>query len=123
DVEKKADELINQYRNEIEAGDLVTMNKIQDELVKYARDLLQDDESMILYQSGSKPQFENNYKVLSIMRGPVKNEVTGKYEFVTSNLMNGITKEDIPSSANTILASEYPTAIATAKAGYQSKKI
>lgn len=122
-IEQKAEELLRQYANEIEAGDLVTMNKIQDELVKYARDLLQDDESMILYQSGSKPFFENNYKVLSIMRGPIKNEMTGKYEFVTSNLMNGITKHDIPSSANTILASEYPTAIATKTAGHQSKKI
>lgn len=122
-IEKRADELLKQYSNEIAAGDLVTMNKIQDELVNYARDILQDDESMILYQSGSKPFFENNYKVLSIMRGPIKNELTGKYEFVTSNLMNGITKEDIPSSANTILASEYPTAIATKTAGHQSKKI
>lgn len=123
EIEKRKDELVKKYAKEIEDGDLVTMNKIQDELVNYAKDLLQDDESMILYQSGGKPVFSNNYKVLSIMRGPIKNEVTGKYEFVTSNLMNGIRKEDIPTSANTILASEYPTAIATASAGYLSKKI
>ena len=122
-IEKRADELLEKYKVQIEAGDLVTMNKIQDELVNYARDLLQDDESMILYLSGSKPVFSNNYKVLSIMRGPVRNETTGKYEFITTSLVGGITKQDIPSAANTILASEYPTAIATAASGYQSKKI
>lgn len=123
EIEKMADELCEKYKTEIEAGDLVTMNKIQAELVAYARDLLQDDESMILYQSGSRPEFANNYKVLSIMKGPVKNDTTGKYEFVTSSLVGGIKKEDIPNSANAILASEYPTAIATGTAGYLSKKI
>lgn len=122
-IVKKMDELLEKYKTEIDAGDLVTMNKVQSELVNYARDLLQDDESMILYMSGSKPEFSNNYKVLSIMRGPMKNEVTGKYEFVTSNLVGGIKKEDIPVSANTILAGEYSTAISTATYGYQSKRI
>lgn len=122
-IVKKMEELLEKYKTEIDAGDLVTMNKIQAELVAYARDLLQDDESMILYMSGSKPEFSNNYKVLSIMRGPMKNEITGKYEFVTSNLVGGIKKEDIPVSANTILVGEYSTAISTATYGYQSKRI
>lgn len=123
DIEKKKDELLKKYEKEIDEGDLLTMNKVQDELVAYARALLQNDESFILYMSGGKPHFENNYRVLAIMRGPIKNEQTGKYEFITSNLMNGIRKQDIPVSANSILASEYPTAIATASSGYQSKRI
>jgi hypothetical protein len=123
DIEKKKDELLKKYATEIADGDLLTMNKIQKELVDYARAKLENDDSMILYMSGGKPHFDNNYRVLAIMRGPIKNEQTGKYEFVTSNLMGGIRKEDIPVSANSILASEYPTAIATASSGYQSKRV
>lgn len=123
EIEKMAAELTEKYKKEIEAGDLVTMNMITDTLVNFARDLLQDDDAMILYQSGGKPEFSNNYRVLSIMRGPIKNEQTGKYEFMTSNLTSGIRKEDIPNSSNTILAGEYATAIGTQRFGYESKKI
>lgn len=77
---------------------------------------------MTLFKSGSRGSFEDNYKNMSIMIGPVKNPGTGKYDFVESNYVDGIEKKDLPAVGNSIVNAAYPKAVGTEKGGYLTKQ-
>lgn len=122
EIEKKKSELLKKYEKEIAAHNLDVMTQISDELVAYAKEILKDDPGMDLYLSGDL-DFGNNYKNNSIIKGAVKNELTGEFDFISTSFMNGIDVHDIPAHANSILASQYPASISTADSGYMGKKL
>lgn len=122
EVEKKKAELCKKYEKEIAAGDIDVMTQICDELVAYAKEILKDDPGMDLYLSGDL-DFGNNYKNNSIIKGAVKNSLTGEYDFIETSFMDGIAIKDVPAHANSILSAQYPASIATQDAGYMSKKL
>ena len=78
---------------------------------------------MYLYKSGSRGTFENNYKNMCLIKGPVYNPITSKFETVTSSLIEGITKEDFTAHANTIIAGAFPKAVGTQTSGHFAKQI
>lgn len=122
EVQKKKEELCKKYEKEIAAGDIDVMTQICDELVAYAKDILKDDPGMDLYLSGDL-DFGNNYKNNSIIKGAVKNSITGEFDFIQTSFMDGIDIKDIPAHANSILSAQYPASIATQDAGYMGKKL
>lgn len=122
EIEKLKAELIKKYEKELKEHNLDVMTKISDELVAKAKELLKDDPGMDLYLSGDL-DFGNNYKNNSIIKGAVKNELTGEFDFIATSFMDGIDVHDIPAHANSILASQYPASISTADAGYMGKKL
>lgn len=122
EIEKMKKELYKKYEKEITARDLPTMNKIEKELIAYAKEILKDDPGMDLYLSGDL-DFNNNYKNNSILKGPVFNELTNEYDFVETSFMNGIDVKDLPAHANSIVAGAYPSSIATKDAGYMGKQL
>lgn len=95
---------------------------VEDELVKAARDKFKDDPGMSLYDSGARGSFNNDYKMNNLMVGPVKNPITGDYNYMKSNLSDGIQKEDIPIVANSVVNAAYPKAVGTADAGHKTKQ-
>ena len=121
-IEKKKAELCKKYEKEIAEHNIDVMTKIADELVAYAKEILKDDPGMDLYTSGDL-DFNNNYKNNSIIKGAVKNEITGEFDFIDTSFMNGIKVKDIPAHSNSILASQYPASISTADSGYTGKKL
>ena len=122
EVEKKKAELCKKYEKELADHNLDVMTMISDELVAYAKEILKDDPGMDLYLSGDL-DFGNNYKNNAIIKGAVKNELTGEFDFIATSFMDGIDVKDIPAHANSILASQYPASISTAEAGYTGKKL
>lgn len=123
EVQKLKDELIKKYKTELEDGDAVIASKIEDELIKKSRELLSDDVGMTIYDSDTMASIGNNYKNIILMRGAVYNRATGKYEIMTNSLLDGLRREDIPISSNTILEGAYPKACGTAESGYLAKKL
>ena len=121
-VMKKKEELCKKYEKELADGDIDVMTKISDELIAFAKQELKGDPGMDLYDSGDL-DFGNNYKNNSILKGAVKNQLTGGFDFVSTSFMDGIDIKDIPAHANSILASQYPASIATADSGYMGKKL
>lgn len=121
-VEKRKAELCKKYEKEIAEGNIDVMTQISDELVAYAKEILKDDPGMDLYLSGDL-DFGNNYKNNSIIKGAVKNEITGEFDFIDTSFMNGIEIKDIPAHANSIIASQFPASIATSGSGYLGKKL
>lgn len=118
----KRDKLLKENKDKLEAGDAITAIKIEKELVKTAQEKLKDDPSIELFDSGARGDFDNNYKNINIMRGPIMDPITGKYKIATRSFSEGIRKEDIPIMGSTIIAGAYPKAVDTKVGGYAVKR-
>jgi hypothetical protein len=100
--------LIKENKEKINNKDLVTAIKIENELTKNAYKLLENDPGLNLYKSGARGSFNNNFKNISIMRGPIYNPVNDEYDIVTTNFIEGIDKKDIPAYGNTVVTGSFP---------------
>lgn len=118
-IRDKRDELFAKYDDNPSLTEAV---KIEDQLTEEAKKLLKGDPGMTLFDSGSRGSFNDNYKMMSIMVGPVKNPATGKYDVVKNNYIDGIEKKDLPALANTVVNAAYPRAVGTAEGGYLTKQ-
>jgi hypothetical protein len=118
----RRDALIKQNKERLDNGDVTAAVEIESEVLKLAKEELKDDPGMDLYNSGARGSFKNNYKSNSIMKGPVFNPTTGKWDFVGKSFIEGIEKKDIPTCANSVVTGAYPKAVGTQVGGYQSKQ-
>lgn len=123
EMQKTRDKLIKENKDKLKSGDLMTAVKVEQEALKVAVDKIKNDPGMDLFNSGARGSLGNNYKNISVMKGPIFNPSTGKFDVVESNFMEGIRKEELPIYANAIVTGAYPKAIGTATSGYFSKQI
>ena len=122
-VVQTRNKLIKENKDKLDKGDVDAAVKIEKQLLAIADEELKGDVGMNLYKSGARGSFGNNFKNISVMKGPVFNPVTGQFDVVTSNFMEGINKDEIPVYGNAIITGAYPKAIGTAVSGYFSKQI
>jgi len=122
EINKKKAELLKKYDKEIKAGDEKTADLIEKELLDYSRELLKDDPSMDMYDSGARGSFDNNFKNMFVMKGAIKDPDPDKgYNIVTSNYMDGAKKEDYTALSNSLAAGPYSRAMRTSVGGYYEK--
>ena len=98
------------------------MVDIRNQLLDVAKDTIKGDPGKTLFDSGSRGSFDNDFGNMFVAVGPVENPVTGQFDFMKSNYIGGISKEDLVAAGNIIVNAEYPKAIGTAKGGYQTKQ-
>jgi hypothetical protein len=122
-VIKRRDELIEEHKDELEKGNITVMSAIEKELVAMAEKEVGDDPSFDLYYSGARGSISNNYKQLSITKGPVFNKTIGKYQFIQKSFFEGIRKEDIAAAATNVINGQYPKSCGTAVSGYKAKQV
>lgn len=122
-VEKKKKELLKKYEKEIAEGRMDVIDDITKQLLAIAEEELKDDPSLELYKSGARGSFDNAYRRMQIMVGPVFNASKGEYDILTNSLYDGYTKEQIGTIANNVVSVFYPKAIGSGDAGYLSKQI
>lgn len=120
-IEPKKKELAKKYYKEIAEGDAETAEKMEKELLEEARNILKDDDSLQWIDSGARTNFNNHVKNMYVMKGAIKDPITGKYNIVTSNYAGGISKEDYPTMCNALSAGPYARAQKTAIGGYWEK--
>lgn len=118
----KREKLLKEKADKLAEGDAVEAVKIESELISEAKKELKGDPGMELFDSGARGNFNNNYKCNSIIRGPVFDPVTGKYKVAPNSLSEGLRKENIPESTNSIIQGQYPKSVGTAVGGYAVKK-
>lgn len=123
EVQKLKDDLIKKYKKELDNGDYKVAENIEKELIAKTKEVLKDDIGMDLYVSGARGSIGNNMKNMLLMRGAVKNSVTGKYDISTAALNDGMDKRDIPLASNTIVEGAYPKTVRTADSGYLAKQL
>lgn len=122
-VEKKKKELLKKYDKEIKEGRMDVIDDITKQLLEIAKEELKDDPSLELYESGARGSFDNAYRRMMVMVGPVFNASKGEYDIITNSLYDGYTKEQIDTTANNTVSVFYPKAIGSGEAGYLSKQI
>lgn len=123
-INKKKTELIKANKEAIEAGDEVVTERIEKELLDFAREYLADDPSMDSYLSGARGSFGNNFKNMYVMKGAVKDpdpNAKQKYRIATSNYMDGIKPEEYVIYANSLAAGPFSRAKKTEVGGYLEK--
>ena len=102
-----------ELKKAIENDDMVTVVRIQNDLVKVAEKELEEDPSYELYKSGARGAFDNAYRQAQVMKGPVWNESKKKFVVMTNSLYEGASKEDLQTLANAIVSGVYPKSIGT----------
>lgn len=122
-VIKRREQLIKENKEAIEKGDVMVMSAIEKELVELAKKEVGDDPSMDLYYSGARGSIPNNYKQLSIIKGPVFNKTIGKYQFIQSSFFEGLKKEELSAAATNVVNGQYPKSCGTAVSGYKAKQV
>ena len=123
EVKALKSELLKKYKTELENGDQRIAEEIEKTLVAKTMEVLKDDNGLDVFVSGARGSVKNNLKNIILMRGATLNPNTGKYDIVTTSLMDGMEKKDIPSSGNAIVMGAYPKAVGTADSGYLSKQL
>lgn len=121
-VNKKKKELLKKYAKGVEERDPKVMDQIEKELLEYSKELLKDDPSMDMFNSGARASFGNNFKNMFVSKGAVKHpDPTKGYDLITSSYMDGISKEDYPAFAASLAAGPYSRAKKTETGGYWEK--
>lgn len=121
-VNKKKKELLKKYAKGVEEKDPKVMDQIEKELLEYSKELLKDDPSMDMFNSGARASFGNNFKNMFVSKGAVKHpDPTKGYDLITSSYMDGISKEDYPAFAASLAAGPYSRARKTETGGYWEK--
>ena len=92
----------------IKNGDSRVMERIENQLIDATKKELEGDIGMDLYNSGARGSVSNHLKNILITRGAVKNPVTKEYDIIENSLMDGLTKKDIPTHSNIIVAGAFP---------------
>ncbi len=122
-VLKRRAELVKQNAQALKDGDAVVSSHIEHELLDMTKKELAGDPGMDLYTSGARGSFSNNFKNNHVFKGAVYNNITNKYDIVTSGYMEGFSKDNLPSLANVVIAGAYPSAVGTQTAGYLTKQL
>lgn len=123
EVKKLKDQLLTKYKDELDKGNAMISEQIEKALVDKTRECFKGDLGMDLYDSGARGSLENNYKNNYLYRGAIENPLTGGYDIIRTGLSDGLKKEDIPSTSNSILSGAYPKACGTANSGYIAKQL
>lgn len=123
-VAKKKAELIKANKEALDKGDLVTINKIEKELIDFAKETLKNDPGLDVYLSGAGGSIPNNFKNIYLIKGAVKNpDPNAKQQFniMESNLFDGVSADEYSLLANTLAAGPYSRAKKTEVGGYWEK--
>lgn len=121
-INKRKAELIKANQEAFDKGDVIVVDKVSKELLEYARELMKDDPAMDMFLSGAGGSFENNFKNMFIMRGSVQDPDPRKsYIIITSNYVDGVSKEEYSKLANTLAAGPYSRSKKTELGGYWEK--
>lgn len=121
-IAKEKERLVRLHKAEIDAGNEIVTEQIEKELLKFAQEYLEGDDSMECYDSGARMKMGNHFKNMNIMRGAAKDPDPDKgYNIMLSNYMSGITAEDYAKLCNTMAAGPYSRGKKTAIGGYWEK--
>ena len=116
------EKLITENKEAIDNADAKVIESISNQLLDYARELMKDDPAMDMFLSGAGGSFDNNFKNMFVMRGAVQDPDPRKsYNIITSNFVDGVSKDEYSKLANTLAAGPYSRSKKTELGGYWEK--
>lgn len=122
EVKRRKYELFEEHKEAIANGDVVTIAKIEEELVNLDKAYLKGDPSKIFLMKDS--YFSNIRKKLFIIHGAIPSfGRKGEYDFIPNSLEEGWTEEAFPKIVNEIRDGTYSRSTEVAKGGEESNFI
>lgn len=119
-VTKEKEKLLKEKKGKLSPSE---MTEIEDTLVKKSHEILKKDPGLTLYDSGGRGSFDNDYKNMNLMLGPVAVPgEEGQFDMITSNYIEGLQKSDLVAAGNMVVNAAHPKAIGTQVSGYQTKQ-
>jgi hypothetical protein len=98
------------------------MVKMEDELVKKATKMIENDPGYPLFASDARGSVADNYKMMALFTGPVLNPITGEWDRIESDFISGFKKNEIATAGNMLINGQYPKSVGTAESGYITKQ-
>lgn len=123
-INAKKQELIKKYKKEIEEGSPVIAEKMEKELLAFAKEYLGDDPSVDTIESKAIGDFNNNFKNMYVMKGAVQNpdpNAKKRYDIITGNFLDGIPANEYAASAGSGVQGAYARGKKTENGGYYEK--
>ena len=120
-INKKKAELAKKYKEQLDAGDIVVAERMEQELLDYAKEFLGDDPGLDPLLSGAGGSYGDDFKNLFCMRGAVKDpDPNSKQPFsiALSSFVDGISAEEYSTVSNTLAKGAYSRAKKTETGGY-----
>jgi hypothetical protein len=120
-VDKKKNALIKEHKKELEAGDTVVAQQIEDELLAYAQEVMKDDPAMDIFLSGARSDINNNFKNLFIWKGATRDpnpDAKQEFRIATSNYTDGIKRDEYALYCNSGIEGAYSRGKKTEHGGY-----
>ena len=117
DISKRKKELEKKYHKELESGDLVAMKKMEKELIDYAKDILDGDQSRDMYDSGARSSYGNNFKNMYIMRSGIT-QTDGSVKIVTSSYIEGMQPKDFATISDGSVGGPYSKSMKVREGGH-----
>jgi len=124
EIKKKKEELLKQYKEELENNDTDAAVTIEDKLIALDKEYLKGDPSMGFYGSSSKKfnvHRKSQYLAVGMLEKFQKDR--GEYTFVDQALVDGWRPEDFVTITNEIRKGIYSRGIETEQGGVQTKKL
>lgn len=119
-------DLFKEKAKELAANDPEASAEIENKVVDLALEEIRKtgDPAISLYDAGSGVDPYNNYRTMFVMKGAIIDN-TGEsptgYKIVKSNYDDGITKDDMPLIADSLVRSAYMRGVATQDSGAETK--
>ena len=124
DMEKRRSALLKKYKTELEAGDTLTMSKIETELIDLDKEWLKDDDSMRFYNKNLKKSFSIQRKKQYCIGGITESigDSSG-YKFIDEPFSQGVNEENFSKVANELRAASHARAVQTQDSGVLAKSL
>lgn len=123
-IAKKKAELLKENKEAIDAGDAKVIEKIEKELIQYAKDYIGDDSCMDSLNSGAGASFGNQFKNMYIIKGAIANpdpNAKQKYNIITDSYIEGVSAQDYPLLGQSGANGSYSRSKKTSIGGYWEK--
>lgn len=123
-ISEYKNKLIKENKEAIEAGDVVVMDKVDKQILKFATEYMGDDPSMDAFLSGARGKLGNNFKNIYCTKGVVRDPdpyAKQTYQFASSNYIDGIKAEEYALYCKSLSGGPYSRSVKTQNGGYWEK--
>ena len=126
DAKRMKAKLVEENRERLDQNDPEASATIEKQVVKTALDSMHktNDPALALFDSGAIDPY-NNYRTMFVQKGAIADNTgmspTG-YKIVKSSYDEGVSKEDLPKIADSVVTTAYSSGVATQDSGSLGKK-
>ena len=118
-IDKEKKKLIKENQAAFDAKDVKVVDKVSKQLLDFAQDYMDQDDTFDMFITGAGGDLGNNFKNMAIMRGAVRDpDPTKGYNIITSNYIDGVSEDEYAALANSLAEGPFNRSKKTETGGY-----